>query len=1011
VDAPPTGGEPRYAVLPWIVIRAPALPVEDYEALGDRDAVARLYASPLFRRAVAVASPSLSAALDRGDGTLGARARGARLRYAIRMATRPTPFGAFAGAALAEWGPRTTLRLRSEDGRLRTGPDVEWLAGLLREAETRPDVRRRLRVQLHPAAVVVGRRLTLAQRPPVPGGDADRHILDLRVTPLVRDVVELAPEPIRWTELLARMTTRHPGADPARVEAVLDRLWAEGVLLSELRPQVTAAVPAQAARRALDGVAEAHEELRRLDAVLGRCSRWDALPPAQAAAERAALDETTRAAVGVSPHAALRTDLALDLEGALGERVGEALARAADLSLRLGLWPTGDPALAAYRARFEDRYGRGRAVPVLELLDPSLGLGSPADEDVRGIEAPVVRQRRLAQLAAAAFAAGRREVELDDALLADLAPEPPAAPWWPASLEVFAAVAARSSEDIDAGAFRLVLREVRAAAPGAVAARFADVLEPDGPAALRETVKAADPADGRLRAEVVCLPMRLSAANAVVHPPLRAWEVVLDAAPGVPSERVIPLRELAVVLDGGRLAIVWPRADREVDLQEHTALNRTLLPAPLAALRLLARDGQAIPGPHVQGVEHLPFVPRLVCGQVVVATAHWHLDARAHGDALPVDDAAAFAPALRDWRARWRMDRHVYLRSDDNRLLLDLDDAEQREQLRQALAAADRPVTLEEALPRTGDAWLPGPRGRHAMELTATLRLEVPTPRPPAAAARPVAAAERTRAPGGDWLYLKLYAPAATHEDLVAGPVRELCAEALACGAADLWFFLRYHDPDPHIRLRLHGEPQRLAAELWPRVAPWLRALVDDGWCHRVALDTYEREVERYGGPESMDRAERAFAADSQAVADLLRLRARGRLRLERTLLAVASLDLLLQGLGLPGAERLAWARGVRGHEAGERFRAEQGLLRLLLDEGLGAAGEDEAAAVLTRRAEALRAQPPVDVSVPVAGALAHMHCNRLLGTDRADEEAVFELWARTVRSVAAMQRVGRMSS
>jgi len=160
-----------------------------------------------------------------------------------------------------------------------------------------------------------------------------------------------------------------------------------------------------------------------------------------------------------------------------------------------------------------------------------------------------------------------------------------------------------------------------------------------------------------------------------------------------------------------------------------------------------------------------------------------------------------------------------------------------------------------------------------------------------------------------------------------------------------------------------------------------------------------------------MDRVERAFAADSRAVADLLRLRARGRLRLERTLLAVASLDLLLQGLGLPGAERLAWARGVRGHEAGERFRAEQGLLRLLLDEGLGAAGEDEAAAVLTRRAEALRAQPPVDVSVPVAGALAHMHCNRLLGTDRADEEAVFELWARTVRSVAAMQRVGRMSS
>jgi thiopeptide-type bacteriocin biosynthesis protein len=579
-------------------------------------------------------------------------------------------------------------------------------------------------------------------------------------------------------------------------------------------------------------------------------------------------------------------------------------------------------------------------------------------------------------------------------------------------VEVFATVAARSPEAIDAGAFWLVLREVRAVAPGAVAARFAEVLEPDGHAALRETVKAADPADGRLRAEAVCLPTRLSAANAVVHPPLRAWEVVLDAAPGVPAQRVIPLRELAVVLTGGRLAIVWPRADREVDLQEHTALNRTLLPAPLAALRLLSRDGQAIPGPHVHRVEHLPFVPRLVVGQIVVATARWHLDPRAPGQALPVDDAAAFAPALTEWRARWRMDRHVYLRSDDNRLLLDLDDAEQRDQLRQVLATADRPVTLEEALPGTGDAWLAGPRGRHAMELTATLRLEVPVASAPAAAAAgPVAAAERVRPPGGDWLYLKLYAPAATHEDLVAGPIRELCAEALAAGAADLWFFLRYHDPDPHVRVRLHGEPQQLAAELWPRLAPWLRALVDDGWCHRVALDTYEREVERYGGPEQIDRAERVFAADSQAVADLLRLRNRGRLRLERTPLAVASVDLLLQGLRLPAAERLAWAQRVRGHEAGERFRAEQGLLRRLLDEGLAAVGEEEAAAVLMRRSEVLRAQPVIDVSVPVAVAFAHMHCNRLLGTDRAAEAAVFELWARTVRSITAMQRVGRMSS
>ena len=80
-------------------------------------------------------------------------------------------------------------------------------------------------------------------------------------------------------------------------------------------------------------------------------------------------------------------------------------------------------------------------------------------------------------------------------------------------------------------------------------------------------------------------------------------------------------------------------------------------------------------------------------------------------------------------------------------------------------------------------------------------------------------------------------------------------------GAADGWFFVRYGDPDWHLRVRFHGEPARLHAEVLPALQAAAAPLLDDGRVWRLQLDTYEREVERYGGPEGVALAERLFEA------------------------------------------------------------------------------------------------------------------------------------------------------
>ena len=136
-----------------------------------------------------------------------------------------------------------------------------------------------------------------------------------------------------------------------------------------------------------------------------------------------------------------------------------------------------------------------------------------------------------------------------------------------------------------------------------------------------------------------------------------------------------------------------------------------------------------------------------------------------------------------------------------------------------------------------------------------------------------------------------------------------------------------------------------------------------------MQLDTYEREVERYGGPEGMLLAERLFEVDSEAVLDLLeRLEEGDAGAEERWRLAVAGADALLADLGFDLAGRRDLLREVRKsygvehredaalkRSLGERYRKEAaGLLDLLAATDLDAHPLGPGLEVLRRRSERL---------------------------------------------------------
>jgi thiopeptide-type bacteriocin biosynthesis protein len=402
-----------------------------------------------------------------------------------------------------------------------------------------------------------------------------------------------------------------------------------------------------------------------------------------------------------------------------------------------------------------------------------------------------------------------------------------------------------------------------------------------------------------------------------------------------------------------------------------------------------------------------PFLPRVRCGRIVLSLAQWRL--RADNFPSGLDDALSFRNALDAWRAQWDAPAALVVVAGDHRLTLDLTRAGDADELRRLLRSR-RSVVVQEQFPQLDRTWLTDTAGRRfAAELVVPLIRRSPSPAPPVS--RMGGHRADLRPPGSDWLFVKLYGPSESETEFLSGPVRAFTREMANAGFTDC-FFIRYSDPRRHIRLRFRGEPARLLADLLPLVTAWASGLISSAVCQRFAIDTYDRELDRFGGPHGLAAAEDFFCADSAAVSELLASPA-----LEPLPTAVMTVDAILHGLGLSKQQRAIWcaARSGPRSESGADYREWKRLLRPVLARETAPQPLDELLARLRTAGARLHtattglhdkgclSRAPADLH----GSLVHLHLNRLLGADHATERRVYGLLERLQHGLAPRNRSG----
>lgn len=157
---------------------------------------------------------------------------------------------------------------------------------------------------------------------------------------------------------------------------------------------------------------------------------------------------------------------------------------------------------------------------------------------------------------------------------------------------------------------------------------------------------------------------------------------------------------------------------------------------------------------------------------------------------------------------------------------------------------------------------------------------------------------ERKLYPGGHWLYVKIYASSIQCETLLTSKISKIITSLNRKSIIQKWFFIRYVDPDNHLRIRFLLKNTEDIVIIMTLLLKELKKELSCGIVHKIQYDTYIREIERYVENNMYD-TESLFCTDSTATLLLLKVIHQNKTKdEERVAIACKSIDQLLTDFG-----------------------------------------------------------------------------------------------------------------
>jgi lantibiotic biosynthesis protein len=671
------------------------------------------------------------------------------LKYALRLSTRCTPFGMFAGVAVLPVGDGEPVLGKCHIRHVRASGAVT--RRLVEETRALPQSR----LYPNPALTERADRLVVT----VMRGVDDTHTLaSIRATGPARLAVDTAAGTATRQDIEQRVAAAFPAAGSAKVQKLVTDLLQAEVLLCEAEHSAFDGDPLARVPDAVEGVTEMRSAVARYS---------DASDPVDDGSLAALLRLCSAGDIQRDVH----VDLELDASGQVPASVVDAACDAVAALTATMAHLLATPALDEFNAGFLERYGN-TLVPLLTAVDEELGIGYPrayeavAPPAAAADDSPAAERRRdlIARLLHRAASDGLDAVELTDADLAGFAvPD-----GMPSSFDVMLKLH-REPTGLRATVAGL-------GSPGASAVgRFTGVIPSARDFAQRwvdyDTAWWADGTGGR---GILCGIDYIAGTDSIneVAATAQLYPVTLavNARPHRPTGPVLTLADVYLGYADGRLRTVLADG-RPLSVRQ---LNMATTRASAKAVRLLREISDAgIRQPFWswgEAVSILDHFPEVRYRGVTLAEQRWHYPATA-------DRTQA---ALRDWIAATGISRHVRVGPYDNQLHVDTRHPAHLDLLLDEITAGNRWVFRAPPPDQMGVVGDDG-AAMHPAEAVVTVAAPATSRAEPDLSGhplhRPADDEHRLLVPGGAWTAFAITATSNSHDRFLRLRVRRPVAE------------------------------------------------------------------------------------------------------------------------------------------------------------------------------------------------------------------------------------------
>lgn len=359
--------------------------------------------------------------------------------------------------------------------------------------------------------------------------------------------------------------------------------------------------------------------------------------------------------------------------------------------------------------------------------------------------------------------------------------------------------------------------------------------------------------------------------NIINRPNLRDYEITYLAGSELPLDHQLKLDDLFLQIHNNELMLFSRNLGKRV-IPRLTTAHAYDQESSLPIYRFLG-DLQQQKRKYIywdwEFLKNEPFLPRVTYKDMIVSPAYWNI-LREEMKPFQKLKGNELLEAFTDFRKQRNIPDRVSLSDADNLLFLSLITVEGVELLvSESKRTRDHKLVLKENLFRTDNLLVSDATGAYVSELLIPF---VKTTKQPFShpETKSSEAIQRKFLPGDSWMYYKIYTGTGVSDNILCDAIQPISRKLTEQGIISDWFFIRYTDPDYHLRLRFKLTNSNQAHHVNTLVNESLREYLEQDMVWRLQLDTYVRELERYGY-KTIDLTESLFCLNSNLIIDLYR--------------------------------------------------------------------------------------------------------------------------------------------